>query len=154
MTRLELFIKEKNVPITKIESDLELPKRSIQLNRGIPKKYIELIEEYLERIYGYTYEDIPIKSEYKVDIPEGKPEQMRVWNKNFKPDYKDGIERFQSKDGLWRRYKDTVVSVNKETGEVKTSKGYERATDQEYEGEFGMYWLCVNGTKVYKFSKE
>lgn len=149
MTRLELFIKEKNVPITKMESDLGLPNRSIQLNRGIPKKYVDVIEGYLEENYGYDYEDSLIE----VDEPESRPESIKIWNKNFIPKYKDGIERFQSKDGLWRRYKDTVVTVDKGTGEIKVTKGYERVNDKEYEGEFGIYWLCVNGTKVYKFSR-
>jgi hypothetical protein len=149
MTRIELFIKEKNVPITKMENDLGLPNRSIQLNRGIPKKYVDVIEGYLEENYGYDYDNSLIE----VDEPESKPESIKIWNKNFVPNYKDGIERFQSNDGLWRRYKDTVVSLNKETGEIKVTKGYERVNDKEYDGEFGSYWLCVNGTKVYKFSK-
>jgi hypothetical protein len=151
MTRLELFIKESNVNITKMESDLGLPNRSIQLNRGLPKKYVDVIEGYLEENYGYEYKEV---SEVVVDAPVGNVESKKIWNTNFKPDYRDGIERFQSSEGLWRRYKDTVTSVDKETGEVKVTKGYEFVHGQTHPGEFGDYRLCVNGTKVYLFSKD
>jgi hypothetical protein len=153
MTRIELFIKEKSISTTKMETDLGLPARSIQIHRGIPRKYIDVIEGYLEENYGYECKIPIVSSVVEVDKPVGTVEVKKIWNVNFVPDYKDGIERFQSSVGLWRRYKDTVTSINKETGEIKIIKGYEKINDIIYEGEFGSYWLCVNGTKVYKFEK-
>jgi hypothetical protein len=152
MNSVELFIKEKGVNISEMERKLGLPQKSLKIDRGLPRKHLDVIIGYLKDNYEYSDSD-PIVD---VDIPvESEKVVKRVWNKNFIPDYKDGIERFQSEDGLWRRYKDECVSVDKGTGEIKYSVGYKPVTGgMVYEDKFGKYWLCENGVKVYKFEKK
>jgi hypothetical protein len=147
MNSIELFIKEKNVNITKMETDLGLPNRSIQLGRGIPKKHMTAIENYLKKNYGFKG-DVVI-----VDAPIGSVTK-RIWNENFVPNYKDSIARYRDpENGLWKRFKDWQTYVDKDTGEIKVKEGFQQATDEVFEDNIGKYTLCVNGIKLYKFDK-
>ena len=153
MTKLELFIKEKEVSVTKMESDLGLPARSIQLHRGIPKKYINIVEDYLKENFGYE-----IIENVEVDIPEKGVVIKKMYNEGRIPDWHDGIARFRDpENGIWKRFKDWCIrdSVDKATGEIKKkiTPGFEPATEEVFEDKIGKYTICVNGIKVYKFEK-
>lgn len=162
MKKVELFIKERNIKISEIESKLNLPKRSIQFTgkRGIPSKYIEDVTNLLVSSYGYIDEN----SEAEVDIPFGNPEkEIKInyrWNKNFVPKWEDGIVRYQDpENGLWRRlleYQgyDEKDENGKKTGRRKIKDAYLPDTGEVLVDEIGEYYLAKNGIKVYSFKSK
>lgn len=162
MKKVELFIKERNIKISEIERELNLPNRSIQFTgkRGIPSKYIEDVTNLLVSSYGYIDEN----SESEVDIPFGKPEkEIKInyrWNRGFVPNYEDGILRYQDpENGLWRRLLDyqgyeEKDANGKKTGNRNVKDAYLPKTGELLLDEIGEYYLAKNGIRVYSFKKK
>lgn len=152
MNKLELYIKEKEINISDLERKLKLPSGSIRITgRGIPSKHIESMTKLLKSEYGFN-SDLEVKQE--VDIPDGKPIVQKIWNKNFIPDYHDGILRYQDpENGLWKRLLGWQSHVVKETGEVKVNEEFLPASKEIFTDKLGRFYVAKNGIKVYKFDK-
>lgn len=149
MDNLTLFIKVNGISTTEIEEDLGLPNRSIQLHRGIPKKYYNQVLELMKK---YGFEADPTA---EVDSQEG-PVKKKIYNEGRVPDWHDGIWRFRDpENGLWKRYKDWCVTKTTEDGKIleKTKKGFEFVTGEALTDKIGQYMICENGCKVYLFGK-
>ena len=147
MNKLELFIKEKQVNVSEMERKLGLPHKSLKMGRGIPRRHVEKIEQYLVENYEYGGEGALDEA----DPPGGDPVVQRRWNKDFVPGYKDGILRYQDPDnGLWKRLYSWQSWVVKDTGEVKMNEGFLPA-GEELSDKFGKYYMAKNGIKIYKF---
>jgi hypothetical protein len=161
MTKIELYIKEKEINISDLERKLKLPSGSIRITgRGVPAKHIDKVTGLLVKEYGYNSEfnleevDKPVSCEIV---------EKRVWNKNFIPDYKDGIVRYQDpENGLWKRLSQWQTELkevtDEKTGEVtkvrKIKEDFLPLTDEIFTDKIGRYYISKCGIKVYKFDKE
>lgn len=157
MNKVELFIKENGIKVTELEKELGLPFRSIKISdRGIPKKYLDKIVSYLEKEYGFD----SYNKDAKVDEPDSSEIiTKRVWNKDFIPDYKDGIVRYQdTENGIWKRLMQwqSKEIVDEKTGEVRrgVKEPFLPLTDEIFTDKIGRYYISRSGIKVYKFDKE
>jgi hypothetical protein len=161
MNKVELFIKEKGIKVIELEKELGLPFRSIKISdRGIPKKYLDKIVEYLKNKYGFDgyLPNIEVDEPISVEIIIKKS-----WNKDFIPDYKDGIVRYQDpENGLWKRLSQWQTElkevVDDKTGEVtkvrKIKDDFLPLTDEIFVDKIGGHYISKCGIKVYKFDKQ
>jgi hypothetical protein len=149
MDTIELFIKEKSVNLSEMERELNLPSKSLRTDRTLPKKHLPVIIQYLKEKYGYGSVEIT-----EVDKPEEKSVLQKVWNKNFIPNWHDGIVRYQDpENGLWKRLMAWQSHVVKETGEIKLNDEFLPASQEVFTDKLGRFYVAKNGIKVYKFDK-
>lgn len=153
MNKIDLFIKEKNIKFSEIEEDLNLPRRCIQKERGVPKKHREVVISYLEEKYGYR-DDNPEK---EVDEPLSRSISVKkkIWNEGMMPNYKDGILRYRDPgNGLWKRLVDHQSQKDKESGRRVIKDEYKPVEKVFNKDEIGEYYVAKNGTKVYTFKDD
>ncbi len=146
------FLKcNENISINKMEKELGLANRTVRTDgsRGIPDKYIEMIEDYLKP-FGYD-PDITslIKEEIKKDNSNTSTVVKKIWNEGWILGYDDKIYRYRDEEGLMRRLepKDYISEVDGKGKEIE--KKWQPQDGSVYDDEIGQFYIAKNGIKVY-----
>lgn len=130
-----------DISIRTIEKELEIPNATINMRKKyITPKHLQVVVSYLQHHFGYD-KDVPELINH-VDNT-GPTQVVKMYNVKRKPGFKDGLLRFQDKQGLWKRISQWCM----EKGEIRDS--YKAATGELLVDKIGEYYMSNNGTKVY-----
>lgn len=149
---LKFLEENKHISINKVEKDLNLPARTIRLDRSrdISQGNVDLIEEYL--CINYDYDDNHTVLIDHSDNSEPAKEATitkKVYNVGRIPGFDDRLLRFQDPDnGLWKRINQWGMAKDEEGNPVIADR-FKPINDDTQTDNIGTFYISKCGIKVY-----